>query len=266
MDTILILWSGGFVSGILAGLLGIGGGLLLVPLMIALGFQPLQAIATSNVAIAITSFSGSLQNWRMGKLDFRRVMGMGLPALCTAQLGVWLANQWNRHHPVILLFAFGVLLVGNVYLLGMGKQHQPPSKVNNWTINLARIGTGGLAGIVSGLFGVGGGAIMVPLQMVWLGETIKVAVQTSLGVVVMTGVSAVIGHGLNHHVLFIPGGLLGFGGLVGAQFSTRVLPRLPDPVITLGFRSLLFILAAYMFYKTWQTHLALPVITPTVNR
>lgn len=62
----LILATGGLFSGILAGLLGIGGGTVLVPLLVTLGYAPIQAVATSSLAILVTSISGSIQNWRMG--------------------------------------------------------------------------------------------------------------------------------------------------------------------------------------------------------
>lgn len=90
-----MVWSGlvigGLVAGVLAGFLGIGGGTVLVPLLVALGLAPVQAVATSSLAIVITAGSGSLQNWRMGYLDPRRVLFLGLPALATAQLEfIWL--------------------------------------------------------------------------------------------------------------------------------------------------------------------------------
>lgn len=59
----------GLVSGILAGLLGIGGGTLLVPLLVAIGYVTVKAVANSSLAILITSIFSSLQNWRMGYFD-----------------------------------------------------------------------------------------------------------------------------------------------------------------------------------------------------
>ncbi|MEB3179417.1 MAG: sulfite exporter TauE/SafE family protein [Nostocaceae cyanobacterium] len=251
---ILVLFAAGLISGVLAGFLGIGGGTVLVPLLVAMGYQPVQAVATSSLAIVITSISGSVQNWRMGYFDYRRVFALGMPAILTAQIGVYLAKQVP---PYILLFAFGLLLITNIYLVELRKrliaknvQQQQP----NFNPTVARIFTGGAAGILAGLFGVGGGVIMVPLQMLLLGEPIKVAIQTSLGVIVITAVSACVGHAVNGNVLFVEGLLLGVGGLLGAQISTRMLPKLPDKVISFAFCTMLAILSTYIFWQAWNIY------------
>jgi uncharacterized protein len=264
----LILWSsltvGGFLSGILAGFLGIGGGTVLVPLLVALGFTPIQAIATSSLAILVTSISGTIQNWRMGYFDFKRILTLGVPAMLTAQLGVLLANFLP---PPLLLAAFGVLLLLNIFLVDLRnrltvRQRQNPVATHPSELQsnrpqsdralMFRVLTGGVAGVLAGLFGVGGGVIMVPLQMLLLGESIKVAIQTSLAVVVITAVSATIGHTLSGNIIATVGVLLGLGGLIGVQVSTRVLPRLPDRWISIVFRGFLAVLALYVFWQAWQ--------------
>ena len=250
----LILAGGGLVSGILAGLLGIGGGTILVPLLVTLGCTPVQAVATSSLAIVITSISGSVQNWRMGYFDFRRVIYLALPALVTAQIGVYWAS---RIAPYLLLATFGILLLTNIYLVDLRQRltvKGGATKAQQFNPVLSKLGTGGAAGILAGLFGVGGGVIMVPLQMLLLGEPIKVAIQTSLGVIVITAVSASVGHGLQGNVLFSEGILLGVGGLLGAQISTRALPKLPDSVVSLIFRIFLGILSIYMFWQAWRSY------------
>ncbi|MFQ4144390.1 sulfite exporter TauE/SafE family protein [Chlorogloeopsis sp. ULAP02] len=249
----LLLILSGLLSGILAGFLGIGGGTILVPLQIVLGYTPVQAVATSSLAIAITAISGTIQNWRMGYINVRRVILLGLPALLTAQLGVYLANVFP---PKIILIAFGLLLLLNIYLVELRKRlirknvQNQQQKLNPI---IARILTGGVAGILAGLFGVGGGVIMVPLQILLLAEPIKVAIQTSLGVIVITAISATIGHAVSQNILFLEGLILGLGGLVGAQISTRFLPKLSDQLISFAFRFLLAVLSVYMFWQAWQT-------------
>lgn len=252
MDNLWLLAGGGLFGGLLAGIFGIGGGTVLVPLIIAVGYTPVQAVATSSLAIVLTAVSGSLQNYRMGYLNLQRVWSLGFPAIITAQFGAYIASDLRDR---ALLIAFGILLIINIFLASWRKRlpkpdDSQPEETQHRT--LAQVTTGGIAGFLAGLFGIGGGAIMVPLQMVLLGEPIKVAIQTSLGVIVITGISATVGHAWQGNVLFGQGLVLGLGGLVGAQVSTRYLPKLRDRAITLGFYTLLVLLAIYTF---WQASL-----------
>lgn len=270
VSELLILGAAGLFAGILAGFLGIGGGTVLVPLLVALKYAPVQAVATSGLSIVITALSGSIQNWRMGYLSLSKVAGIGFPAVITAQIGAYLAGIFP---PYLLLVSFGLLLWLNIYLLEVRKHltakkveetqgenaqspitnHQLPNNSNIlFNPTFAKIATGSAAGLLAGLFGVGGGVIMVPLQILLLGETIKTAIQTSLGVIVITAISATAGHAARGNVLWVVGLILGGGGLLGAQISTRFLPRLPDRTISLAFRSLLAILSIYVFWQAWQ--------------
>ncbi len=251
----LIICGSGLLSGILAGFFGIGGGIVLVPLLVALGHEPIQAVATSALAIALTAISGTVQNWRMGYINPQNILYIGVPALISAQLGVYLSEHFP---PTLLLFSFGLLLVANIYLVEFRKRvvarQMQEVQEQNYNPVVARIVTGGGAGILAGLFGVGGGVIMVPLQIILLGEPIKAAIQTSLGVIVITAISACLGHAWNGNVLFVEGLLLGTGGLMGAQISTRFLPKLPNSVVSFAFRILLVVLAIYIFWQAWRIH------------
>lgn len=280
VSELLILGAAGLFAGILAGFLGIGGGTAIVPLLVALNYAPVQAVATSGLSIVITAISGSIQNWRMGYLSLSQVAGIGFPAVITAQIGAYLAGIFP---PYLLLLTFGLLLWLNIYLIevrksitakqkaeaeqgelgeqaGQGKNPQLP--ITNYQLpknsntlfhpTLAKIATGSAAGLLAGLFGVGGGVIMVPLQILLLGESIKTAIQTSLGVIVITAISATAGHAARGNVLWVAGLILGGGGLLGVQVSTRFLPRLPDRIITLAFRSFLAVLSIYVFWQAWQ--------------
>jgi uncharacterized membrane protein YfcA len=276
VSELLILGAAGLFAGILAGFLGIGGGTVLVPLLVALKYAPVQAVATSGLSIVITAISGSIQNWRMGYLSLSQVAGIGFPAVITAQIGAYLAGIFP---PYLLLVTFGLLLWLNIYLIEVRKRltakkaaeeqgelvkqkenaqlpitnHQLPNNSNIlFNPTFAKIATGSAAGLLAGLFGVGGGVIMVPLQILLLGESIKTAIQTSLGVIVITAISATAGHAARGNVLWVVGLILGGGGLLGAQISTRFLPRLPDRTISLAFRSLLAVLSIYVFWQAWQ--------------
>lgn len=282
----LLLAIAGVFTGVLAGFLGIGGGTVLVPILVTLGNSAVEAVATSSLAIVVTSIAGSIQNWRMGYLNPRKVVMLGAPAIVTAQLGAFAASRISSY---ILLLAFGLLLLLNIYLVRLRKTlvkqrtlenqaDQPLGHPFNQAFAeagttqeststgdrsqvignpaLSRLLTGGVAGFLAGLFGIGGGVIMVPMQMLLLGEPIKVAVQTSLGVIVITAISATVGHAIAGNVLFWPGLILGLGGLVGVQFSTRFLPKLPDQWVSRAFRTLLVLLSIYIFWQAWSSYTA----------
>ena len=297
IELLYISFSGLF-AGVLAGFLGIGGGVVMIPVLVTLGYQPVQAVGTTTLSILITAISGSIQNLQMGNLTISRVIAIGFPALITAQLGVYLENQFSSRW---LLFAFGLFLILNIYLVEFRKQvtkrkkeHEELEqnlredvlvklenrnnqdfaeefalpitdesllliepiikKINSqipekYMKPIARITTGSLAGLLAGLFGLGGGVILVPLQILLLGEKIKVAIPTSLGVIVITAFSACIGHAVRGNVLWETGLLLGFSGLLGVQFSTRYMKKLPDEVISFAFRALLAIISIYIFWE-----------------
>ncbi len=254
LGEILILIVSGLGSGLLAGILGIGGGTVLVPLLLALKYSSLQAIATSSLAIVITSSSGSIQNWRMGYLNFQRVILFGIPALITAQFGVIVANLIPEF---ILLTAFGCLLIFNIFLSNLRRQLVTTSRQTSGvrlSPKVACLLTGGIGGFLAGLFGIGGGVIMVPLQMLLLHEKIKVAIQTSLGVIVITSISSCFGHALNNNVVWSVGIILGLGGLIGVQISTRFLPKLPDKVVRFCFYIMLTVLSIYTFWEAWNVY------------
>jgi uncharacterized membrane protein YfcA len=249
-----ILGIGGLFSGLLAGLLGIGGGTVLVPLLITLNYSYAQAVATSSLAIVMTSISGTIQNWRMGYLNFEKVILLGVSGVLTAFWGAYLVGKTPRY---ILEAAFGFLLLLNIYLTNLRQKlvnQSPENQLTKANPIIARIGTGGAAGLLAGLFGVGGGVILVPLQMLFLGERIKVAIQTSLGVIVITSVGACLGHFREGNVLFVEGIILGIGGLIGVQFSTRYLPKLPERIVKFSFISFLIILSIYFFVKAFMNY------------
>jgi uncharacterized protein len=247
------LLSGGFAAGILAGLLGIGGGTVLVPFLVALHYSPVQAVGSSSLAILLTSISGTIQNYRMGVLQWRRILPLGLPAVLMAQVGSFIAGRLPSR---ALLATFGLLLLTNIYLVGLRRHvtslEFQETQLSNFPPILSQFLTGSSAGLLAGLFGVGGGVIMVPLQMLLLQETLKGSIQTSLAVIPLTALSATFGHAIAGNVVFNAGFLIGLGGLVSAQLSTRILPQLSDAIVSLLFRTLLILLAFYVFWQAWN--------------
>ncbi|MGB3790717.1 MAG: sulfite exporter TauE/SafE family protein [Phormidesmis sp.] len=261
ISSVVFLSLAGLFSGILAGFLGIGGGTLLVPVLLQLGFASHTATATSSLAILVTSTAGSVQNWRMGYLQPKQILLLGVPAAIAGFIAALLVDGIPQYWQ---LAGFGLLMLSNLYLVSLKKQviqkaqFREPRMALGPAINptMARTVTGVIAGFMAGLFGVGGGVILVPLQILLLGESIKTAVRTSLGVIVVTSISVCVGHAIQGNILLAEGLLLGLGGLIGVQISTRFLPRLSDNTVTQLFRALLIVLSVYTFWKAWSLYAA----------
>ncbi|WP_126148033.1 sulfite exporter TauE/SafE family protein [Synechococcus elongatus] len=240
----------GIGAGLLAGLLGVGGGVLMVPVLIGLGVSPVQAFGTSNLAILITSISGTWQNWRSGNLQAASIWQLGLPAIATAQLGVFLAQRLPGN---VLLLGIAGLYFLNIFLVELrqwlNRNTSPDEEKPTQPSLMSVLITGALGGVLAGLFGIGGGTLMVPLQVLLMGVPIKTAVQTSLGVIIVTACSALSGYAVAGDVLWVQGFWLGLGGLLGVQVTTRLLPKLPAVLVQRCFQLLLLSFGIYFIWK-----------------
>lgn len=109
------------------------------------------------------------------------------------------------------------------------------------------IGIGLAAGLLSGLFGVGGGTVIVPLLVLLLHVDQRLAAGTSLAAIVPTASVGVISYAMTGAVAWIPALILAAGAVVGAQIGTRLLPRISQTVLRWGFVGFLLVVIASLF-------------------
>jgi uncharacterized membrane protein YfcA len=245
-------------AGILAGLTGGGGGMLFVPVLVFAGLPPVEAIATSNVGILITSISGTISNVRAHEMPWRRVLLIGIPAVLLAPLGAFVAL---RLPATALLLSFAVLNIVNAVLSGRGARSAEDAGAEDAGADdagarrsdPARIAvTGGSGGFLAGLFGIGGGLVVVPLQLLWLRTPIKVAARVSLAVIVLSSSSAIFGHALQDGGIHWGTGLvLGVGGLIGAPIGAHLLRRITAVTATRILQTVLVCVALLLIAKVF---------------
>lgn len=111
----------------------------------------------------------------------------------------------------------------------------------------AFIGIGLLAGLLSGLFGVGGGTVIVPLLVLLLHFDQRLAAGTSLAAIVPTASVGVISYATTGSVAWIPAIILAAGAVVGAQIGTRLLPRISQTALRWGFVGFLVVVIVSLF-------------------
>jgi uncharacterized membrane protein YfcA len=110
MTTLALVAFLGLVAGVLAGLLGVGGGILFVPtLTLGLGLTQLHAEATSLLAIIPTALAGAVQQYRYGNVNWRAAAIIGVSAIAGVEAGAQLAESMPEH---LLQRLFAVLLLG----------------------------------------------------------------------------------------------------------------------------------------------------------
>ncbi|MEV8171811.1 sulfite exporter TauE/SafE family protein [Microbacterium sp. NPDC077486] len=132
------------------------------------------------------------------------------------------------------------------------------------------IGIGLLAGLLSGLFGVGGGTVIVPLLVLLLAFDQRLAAGTSLAAIVPTATVGVISYAASGSVAWIPALILAAGAVVGAQIGTRLLPRISQTALRWGFVGFLVVVIVSLFLVipsrdavfelTWLTGIALVAV------
>ena len=103
-----------------------------------------------------------------------------------------------------------------------------------------------IAGLVGGLFGVGGGIIVVPGLVLWLGFTQHRASGTSVATIVASASAALVAFAIDGSVDWQAAGLVAIGAVAGAAIGTRILHRIPARVLTRAFSVLLIVAAARM--------------------
>lgn len=114
-------------------------------------------------------------------------------------------------------------------------------------LRLAAIGTAG--GLFSGLFGVGGGTVMVPLLLLWMGYEARAAAATSLGAITLTAAFAAATQGLYGNVDLLAGVLVGLPAVGGVLLGTWLQQRLHSDTIAFAFAALLAVAAVQLVVR-----------------
>jgi hypothetical protein len=254
----------GLATGGLSGLFGVGGGFILIPLLTLTGISIKTAIALSLLYIVGTAISGLIRHFKQHTVDVVLAASLSLSSILTAQLGAKLAVGLPAH---LLNIMFGVLTatVAIYYLFRsdtkelitgtfkkknkfeIGRQKTVAKKEYTYKVNLLiGLAIGAVVGFLSGLFGVGGGFLMVPLMVTVMGIPLKIAVGTSLLCVLPPALSGALSLALSGHLELDALPLLLLGGLIGAQIGAWSLPKFKENHLKLAFNLLLLGVSTYM--------------------
>jgi hypothetical protein len=260
---IALILAYGALVGFLSGLVGVGGGFLITPLLIFTGIPPIVAVSSGATQMAGTAAGASYIQWRYGNIDFRMALVLLTGSWLGGGIGVVLANVLVRRGDfgnvvvflyVVLLGFVGVsMLVESLRAIAQARapaksvaapdtprktfmrsivRHLPfqtefrASGVR--TSMLVPLTLGAFVGMLTSLMGVGGGFIMVPIMIYLLRMPTRTAVGTSMFQLLFTTAAvSIMQAGVNHAVDPFLAATLILGSIFGTSFGARLGARLP---------------------------------------
>ena len=265
MEMLILNFFLGALVGIVMGLTGAGGGILAVPLLVfGMHITILEASPAALLAVGTAAAVGAFFGLKANLVRQRATLLIAGSGILMAPLGVWLARTIDTR--LISLFFAGVLSwVGYKTFYEIYGQHTqvqlelaPPCVRNHssgrfiWTNSCARALSlsGAIAGILSGLLGVGGGFVMVPALQRYTDLATHSIVPTSLAVISLVSLASVatsISTGnfdLEIALPFVAGSMAGMGA------ASLLRPRLPQKYLKTAFGLICFVVAVAMFIKS----------------
>ena len=253
----------GLCTGVLAGLLGIGGGMIMVPFItiilsgrgVAPNLAVKMAIATSMATILFTSISSVRAHHKRGAVRWDLVKGLAPGIIlggALASFGVFamLKGSW-------LALVFAAFVSFSATQMFLDKKPAPTRQVPGTT---GLIGAGAVIGFLSGLVGAGGGFVSVPF-MTWCNVAIHNAVATSAALGFPIALANVAGYVISgqsiqnlppHSVgyIWLPAlAVIASCSVLTAPLGARLAHKLPVKQLKRVFASILYLLALYMLYK-----------------
>jgi len=216
----------GFAAGVLGSMIGLGGGIVVVPVLTFFGFSPTLAASSSLLAAFSNATASTISYSKQKRVEFSLGLKLGLLTIPGTVLGAYVSSDIT---PQIFKILFGLVLIASAIYIFARKKIE--SKKPNLTSKMMvfAIGASFFAGIISAFFGIGGGIIFVPLMVVGMGMAMKKAAPTSQLILLFASLSGVIVHSLLGHSDFLVAGFLAMGsfagGIVGAKLSIEIKER-----------------------------------------
>ena len=272
IHSLAILGVGAFL-GLIMGLVGVGGGFLLTPIMMFLGIPPPVAVASVANQLVAPSVSGVLSHWKRSNVDFKMGTVLLLGGIVGSSIGVLLFNFLGKigqldfvikSSYVIFLTIIGILMfTESVRLIlrtrkgkiSRGKLHQ-----HNWLHGLPfkirfrksklyisillPILIGVIVGILAALMGIGGGFIIVPAMIYLLGMPTSLVVGTSLFQIIFVAANTtILQASQNQTVDIVLATILLLGSVIGVQIGSRFTNILKGEYLRLILSSIIILVS-----------------------
>jgi uncharacterized membrane protein YfcA len=241
----------GLVIGLIVGAVGGGGAILALPVLVYVLDEPVGPATTASlivVAVAASAGAGSLA--RHGSVCWRLALTFSGPAAAGSLLGTVLSKEVSgkvlilAFVPVMLAAAFGTWQRS-----GAGREDAVEGCPSVGILPVAGAGLG--VGILTGFFGVGGGFVIVPVLVLGFKLAFRRAVATSLVIITLTGVAALVSHlAQGAHVDLAITVTLAIATATGALAGTLIGDQLPQRILGRAFAVIVASVALFLLVDT----------------
>ena len=229
--------------GMLSGFFGIGGGTILIPLLLMLGYETKVAIGISVIQMVFSSVYGSYLNHKKGTLDVSMVTIIGIGGFVGALFsGIISSNLSDKTLEMIFLSFASFALVKMFFHVPQNKEQKEVNKVILFVIGL-------FLGTLSMTIGVGGSILLIPILVGFLHVELKKAVSAGLFFVVFSSVSGLISHYLNGYMDFKSGLIIGLASLVGVYFGVILKDKVNETLQKRLLVSFYFLVVLYLINR-----------------
>lgn len=250
--TLALLFAGALGIGFVSAVAGIGGGTLMVPFMvIVLGYDVKTAIATSLICIIVTSSSASAVYLRKGMVDLKAALLLEPSTAAGATLGAYITLSLPARTVELALAVLLLLVSGNMLrkvIISRREGVSERAKTTTWR-KASAVSVSFLAGFLSGMFGIGGGVLKVPILTSIIGLPVKSAVATSSFMIGLTASSGGIVYLVKNYVDPLSFVALSLGIIPGATLGAKLMSRLKSWAVRVIFASILIVAALRLLYS-----------------
>lgn len=238
----------GAATGLLSGLFGIGGGVILVPMLVMiLGFQQRLAAGTSVAAILPAAVIGGIGYAVQGNVDWIAAALLAAGVIVGAQIGSYLLS---RVPTGFLRWMFMAFLLGVIVSLWFVVPQRDDVIEINWITGALLVLTGLITGVLSGLLGVGGGVVVVPVLMFFFGASDLIAKGTSLIMLIPGSISGTLGNARRKNVDIRSAVVLGIAASVLSPLGSIAAAYISPLWSNIAFSLLLTFVLGQMLWKT----------------
>ncbi len=246
MERAVLLLAVGMITGISSGLFGIGGALIGTPLLrVLVNMPPLFALATPLPVAIPSALSGAVVYWRRGLVD-RALTLQTLRVAVPMTIAGSMLTHWTEGSILMAATAVVLLYVAVSMLRPMVRAAESSPVVSPKRLAFASA----IAGFLAGFLAIGGGIVLVPVFVRWLGVPVHRALATSLVCVAAMAIPGTVVHALLGHVDWVAALVIAIAALPASLLGSRIALRLKSRTLEVLYGAFLAVFGVWFLVRT----------------